>query len=134
MCAFLIVACNNDAPEEAEANPTVVPQIELPTSEAAIFEIVNNVELVKDTLQQRGPIPVVRDSINIEVIGYYQANDPVLVHAKYPEKEEWYFLLSRKVIMLKELISNDQGEVTENQFFYNNTEVLAKQTRKAANK
>jgi hypothetical protein len=107
--------------------------LDVPRSEAEIFEIISNIQETKDTMQQRGPLTVIRENANIEVTGYMRDDTPVLVYAQYPSKQEWYFLKDQRVIMLKELIFQmpDTSLVTENQFFYNATDLLGKRTRNA---
>lgn len=119
-------ACTDD-PSQSESGP------KFPKSQSGVYEIVSAVEEVLDTLEARGPITIVRDSVNVEVTAYMQGDDPALIHARYPGKEEWYYLQNRRTIMLREYLFNQEGStaIQENQFFYHPEEVLGMRTRKA---
>lgn len=124
--SFFNWACTNDG-GESESGPR------FPKSQSGVYEIVSAVDEVLDTLEARGPITIVRDSVNVEVTAYMQGDDPALIHAQYPEKEEWYYLLNRRTIMLREYLFNEDGQtsIRENQFFYHPEEVLGMRSRKA---
>ncbi len=107
--------------------------LNIPRNQSDIFEFITNVEEAKDTMQQRGPITVSRGGDSIEVTGYMHGSQPIMVYARYPDKQEWYYLKESKLVFLKEMISASTGSSTivENHFFYNDSTLLGNRTRNA---
>lgn len=122
-------ACKNEASVKDFDNTA----LSIPKSETATLQYIADVEAFKDTMQQRGPLTVVRDNINVEVTGYFNGDDAMLILAQLPQTQLWHYLQGNKVVLLKEIKSDTSGTAsyTENQFFYNATQLLGQRTRVA---
>ena len=129
-------ACTSEekAPEEESTSSSLITTVEMPSDVSDIYKIVTDIEYTKDTMQKREMV-IQREDNNVNVIGYFTKDTPLLIRAQYPGKEELYFMKNGKVMMLKELIFEgaDTSRIVENQFFYNNTEVLSMRSRSAEN-
>ena len=125
-----LASCVQDSTKSGKFDRT---GLNIPRNQADIFEFITNIEETKDTMQQRGPISVNRDSTTIEVTGYMQEGQPVLVYAQYPAKQEWYYLKNSKLVFMKEMIggADSISPIVENQFFYNDSTLLGNRTRSA---
>lgn len=124
-------ACVNDnSSKEADLKPN---QRSFPKGEKAILKLVSNIEEHQDTMEQNGPLTIIRAGVNVEVTAYIADNSPRLIEAQYPGKQEFYFLKDQQVMMLKELIfqAPDSSQIIENQFFYNQLELVSMRSRSA---
>jgi len=128
---LMSLSCKNEKAAVATQG-AVVEQQEFPTSRSEIFKTVSEIKAIQDTLKERGPITVAKEDGNVEVTAYIQATFPVIIHAQYPKKEEWFYLQNRQVIMLQEVVyAENGGGIEERQFFYTQEEVLESRGRQA---
>lgn len=127
LLSIVFVACQN----EAKVNDFDETALDIPKSEEATLKYIADVEAFKDTMQQRGPLTVVRDSTSIEVTGYFDGDNAMLILAEFSQTQLWHYFQGDNVVLLKEIKSDTFGRdtYTENQFFYNATQLLGQRTR-----
>lgn len=124
-------ACVNDnSSKEAELKPN---QRSFPKGEKAILKLVAKIQEHQDTMEQNGPLTILRAGVNVEVTAYISDNSPMLIKAQYPGKQEFYYLKDQQLMMLKELIfqAPDSSQVVENQFFYSQLDLASMRSRSA---
>lgn len=127
---IFLLSCQSEAPQTESADPMNELR-SLPENIAAIENTVSAIDVVLDTLQERGPITVTRGDVNWEVYAYYQDQDPALVRALFSGGEQLYYFFDRRIIRLQEFANLDNGQVEERIFSYNENEVVEAKSRKA---
>lgn len=103
--------------------------LDIPRRDRAILGFIADVEAFRDTMEQRGPLSVTKEDEVVEVTGYFHGDDPMLIHTAHSNKTVWYYLQDNSVVLLKEITGS--GTFREEQFFYNETDLLGQRMRSA---
>jgi len=128
--ALWLTGCQSEA-QPTEDGSSVNTYRPLPETMNSIESTVSEIKSSVDTLQERGPITVVRGDENWEVYAYYQGQNPAMVRALYTGGEQIYYFYDRRIVRLHEYANVDGGQIQERIFSYNENDLVEAKSRKA---
>jgi hypothetical protein len=122
-------------PKAIQPNDPLMPDTEItsgPKDIREVKQVVAEIDGMMDTLQKKGPL-YVREvpEFMTELSVFSSQGQNLILHAKTPVREAWFYLVEERPVFLREQILGKDG-FTEHRFYYGRKDLLAAETRKGA--